>query len=304
MYEKCALCERRCGTNRANGDRGFCKMTNQIYIARADLHMWEEPCISGERGSGTVFFSGCSLGCVYCQNRSISRGEVGRLVSVDELADAFLSLKAKGAHNINLVTPTHYVPGIKAALDIAKRNGLDIPIVYNTGSYESEEAFLLIKDSVDVWLPDLKYYKASTAELYSKAKNLPEVSKRLIEWSVSVSGEPKFNDEGIMTRGVIVRILLLPGHLAEAKLNLKYLYETYGDKIYVSLMSQYTPPENMPKPLDRRVTLAEYDELVSYAERLGVKNAFIQERSSASESFIPDFDCEAPKENSKTYGQI
>ena len=289
-YEKCELCERRCKANRERGEIGYCRMSDKIYIARADLHYWEEPIISGENGSGTVFFSGCSLGCIYCQNSSISRGGAGREVSESELSEIFMKLESKGAHNINLVTPTHYVPSIINAVRLARDLGLKIPIVYNTGSYETQETVESLKGTVDIWLPDLKYYKNETASKYSSASNLPEISKRAIDKMVELSGEPKFDENGMLLSGVVVRVLLLPSHLAEAKLNVKYLYETYGDKIYISLMSQYTPMENMPPPLNRRVTLAEYDELVSYAEKLGIKNAFTQERESAKESFIPPFE--------------
>jgi len=289
-YQKCEICARRCGVNRTKDERGFCKMSDKIYIARADLHLWEEPPISAERGSGTVFFSGCSLGCIYCQNRKISRGSRGSEKSIEELSEIFLNLEKKGAHNINLVTPTHYVPSIIEAVKLARANGLKIPIVYNTGSYETEETLESLRDTVDVWLPDLKYYKPESAKRYSSAENLPEVSKNAIDKMVNMAGEPVFDENGVMLRGVIVRILLLPGHVAEAKLNVKYLYEMYGDKIYISLMSQYTPQPDLPAPLNRRVTIAEYNELVSYAEKLGVKNAFTQERESAKESFIPDFE--------------
>lgn len=289
-YEKCELCSRRCGTNRTAGELGFCKMSDAVYVARADLHFWEEPPISAERGSGTVFFSGCSLGCIYCQNRKISRGIAGSLKTLTDLVDIFLKLQNKGAHNINLVTPTHYVPSIVEAVKIAREQGLNIPIVYNTGSYETEKTLELLRDTVDVWLPDLKYYKSATAKKYSNAENLPEVSRRAIAKMVEFTKSPLFDENGVMQKGVIVRILLLPGHVAEAKLNVKYLYETYGDKIYISLMSQYTPSPDLPPPLNRRVTTAEYDELVAYAEKLGIKNAFIQERESAKESYIPDFD--------------
>lgn len=289
-YEKCELCERRCLVNRVGGELGFCGMSDKIYIARADLHYWEEPIISGQNGSGTVFFSGCSLGCIYCQNATISKKRAGHEVSENELSEIFLDLQRKKAHNVNLVTPTHYVPGIINAVSLAKSKGLEIPIVYNTGSYETKETIDALKETVDIWLPDLKYYKPETAEKYSKAKTLPEVSRRAIDKMVKLSGEPILDENGMLKRGVVVRILLLPSHLAEAKLNLKYLYETYGDKIYISLMSQYTPIGTMPPPLNRRVTVAEYDELVSYAEKLGVKNAFTQERESAKESFIPPFE--------------
>ena len=265
-------------------------MTSEIYIARADLHMWEEPPISAENGSGTVFFSGCSLGCVYCQNRKISRGVVGRAISENELADIFLALQEKKAHNINLVTPTHYVPSIVKSVEMARNRGLLLPIVYNTASYETEESLEMLRDTVNIWLPDLKYYKPETAKKYSNASDLPERSRQAIDKMIAMAGEPEFDEKGVMTRGVIVRILLLPGHVAEAKLNVKYLFEKYGDKIYISLMSQYTPSDELPPPLNRRVTISEYDELVAYAEKLGIKNAFTQEREAASESFIPNFD--------------
>ena len=264
-------------------------MTSEIYIARADLHYWEEPVISGSRGSGTVFFSGCSLGCIYCQNKDISRGGAGYHVTVDELSDIFLKLEKRGAHNVNLVTPTHYAPGIKEALLKARAGGLSVPTVYNTGAYDTVETVDMMSEVVDIWLPDLKYYRNETAKKYSNAENLPEVQRAAIDRMVYLSGAPVLSEDGMLKRGVVVRILLLPGHLAEAKLNLKYLYSKYGDSIYISLMSQYTPPENMPKPIDRRVSRAEYYELIEYAERLGVKNAFMQDISSASEEFIPEF---------------
>jgi putative pyruvate formate lyase activating enzyme len=254
------------------------------------LHFWEEPIISGTRGSGTVFFSGCSLRCIYCQNREISRAEYGEQISVERLSAIFGELEQKGAHNINLVTPTHFVPSIASAIDLARANGLTVPVVYNTASYETDEALDLLSGRVNVFLPDLKYYKSETALRYSSANDLPTVSKHAIERMVNMTGAPVLNSEGIIARGTVVRILLLPSHVAEAKLNLRYLYEKYGNSIYISLMSQYTPPRDMPSPLDRRVTHAEYRELVSYAERLGVVNAFTQEREAAEESFIPPFD--------------
>ena len=265
-------------------------MTDKIYLCRAALHFWEEPIISGTRGSGTVFFSGCSLRCIYCQNREISRAEYGEEVDTSRLSDIFLELEGKGAHNINLVTPTHYVPSIVSAIDSARAKGLSLPVVYNTASYETDECLDMLSGKVDVFLPDLKYYKSETALRYSSAKDLPTVSKHAIERMVDMTGAPVLNSEGIITRGTVVRILLLPSHVAEAKLNLRYLYEKYKNNVYISLMSQYTPPKDMSSPLDRRVTHAEYRELVSYAERLGVVNAFTQEREAAEESFIPPFD--------------
>lgn len=290
MYEKCTLCARSCGANRAAGDIGYCGMSDKLFVSRAAKHYWEEPIISGTRGSGTVFFSGCSLRCIYCQNADISRGVSGKEISEERLAEIFLELEADGAHNINLVTPTHFVPSIVRSVSSARELGLTLPIVYNTASYESSECLDLLRGTVDVFLPDLKYYRSETAALYSNAGDLPEVSRAAIDKMISMTGEPVLNSEGLITRGTVVRLLLLPSHLAEAKLNLRYLYEHYGNGIYISLMSQYTPPPSMPSPLDRRVTLAEYRELVAYAERLGVVNAFTQERESAKESFIPPFD--------------
>ncbi len=290
MYENCKLCARLCGVDRESGSLGYCKAHASPMVARAALHMWEEPPISGVRGSGTIFFSGCSLGCIYCQNQEISRGKSGKIITENRLSEICTELQDKGAHNINFVTPTHYAPSVVKAVSEARARGLNIPVVYNTGSYETEETLNMLKDSIDIWLPDLKYYRSDTAFKYSYARDLPEVSRKAIEKMVSFAPNAVFDEEGIMKCGVIVRVLLLPSHLAEAKLNVKYLYETFGDKIYISLMSQYTPRENMKPPLDRRVTNAEYRELVDYAAKLGIKNAFIQERESASDSFIPPFD--------------
>lgn len=287
-YSRCRLCAHGCSVDRTL-THGRCRMSATPTISRASLHLWEEPLISGERGSGTIFFVGCSLGCAYCQNKAISRGEGGTPVSDGELADIMLRLEAEGAHNINLVTPTHFAPSIITAIRLARGRGLKIPIVYNTGSYDTEETIRSLDGVVDVFLPDLKYYRTETAERLSHAADYPEVAKRAIAEMVRLCPECVIED-GIMRRGVIVRLLLLPGHLAEAKLNLKHLYSTYGDSIYISLMSQYTPSPDLPPPLNRRVTASEYRELVDYAERLGVKNAFIQDASSASECYIPAFD--------------
>ena len=288
-YEKCTLCTRDCGVDRTKSV-GFCKMGNTPVISRAALHYWEEPPISGTRGSGTIFFTGCSLGCVFCQNRHISSGRNGRNVTPERLSEIMLNLQSQGAHNVNLVTPTHFVPSIKMAIDLARNNGLLLPIVYNTGSYDRAETIDSLDGYVDVYLPDLKYYLSKTANKYSFAEDYPAVARAAIDRMVAQVGSPKFDADGIMTRGVIVRILLLPGHVAEAKLSLKYLLDTYGDEIYISLMNQYTPMEGMKKPLDRRVSREEYRSLVEYAEHIGLKNGFTQEFGTAKESFIPEFD--------------
>ena len=289
MYRQCNLCARRCGVDRTAGNVGYCRMGETPVVSRAALHFWEEPPISGTRGSGTIFFSGCSLGCVYCQNREISRGGVGVSADSDRLAEIMLGLKEQGAHNINLVTPTHFIPSVAEAIDLARDKGLDLPIVYNTGGYDSLDGLRAMEGRVDVYLPDMKYYRAQSGARLSSVSDYPDRCREAIAEMVRQVGAPAF-DGDIMVKGVIVRLLLLPSHLAEAKLNLRYLFSTYGDSIYISLMNQYTPMPGMASPLDRRVSSAEYEELVDYALRLGVKNAFIQEGGTQSESFIPPFD--------------
>ena len=289
-YKSCTLCARKCGVDRSVGNFGFCKMTDSVKIARAARHMWEEPPLSGTRGSGTIFFSGCSLSCVFCQNRSISHEGFGRAVSIERLSEIMLSLQTEGVHNINFVTPTHFAPSIVYAVEMARNKGLLLPIVYNTSSYDTPETIKMLKGTVDVYLPDLKYYRSKTAKEYSSAIDYVDVARRAIEEMHSQIGECVFDSDGMMTRGIIVRVLLLPGHLAEAKLTVKYLYETYGDSIYISLMNQYTPMPGMPSPLNRRVSRDEYSELCDYAVKIGLKNGFVQELGTADESFIPPFD--------------
>ena len=287
-YEKCNLCHRLCSVNR-NEKIGYCGVGSEMLVSRAALHYWEEPIISGQNGSGTIFFSGCSLGCTFCQNRKISRGGVGKPLSAKDLSEVMLRLQNEGAHNINFVTPTHYVPSIAEGIDIARDRGLSIPTVYNTGSFDTVETLKMLEGKIDIYLPDFKFYRAETAKRLALAPSYPEDARRAIAEMVRQCPTPIVND-GIMKRGVITRILLLPGHVAEAKLSVKYLYSIYGDNIYVSLMNQYTPMPNMQAPLNRRVTADEYDELVNYAIKLGVTNCFIQEGGTAEESFIPDFD--------------
>ena len=289
MYKECRLCARNCGVDRTEAI-GYCKAKDEMYIARAALHFWEEPPISGTNGSGTIFFSGCSLSCVYCQNMEISRSRIGKRITAEQLADIMLDLEKQGAHNINLVTPTHFIPSIAEAIGFAKIRGLNLPIVYNTGSYENVQALRMLDGLVDIYLPDLKYFTSRLSKEYSSAENYPSVARDAIAEMYRQVGEPKFNEEGIMMRGVIVRILLLPGHVAEAKLSLKYLYDTYGDRVFISLMNQYTPMQGMSAPLNRPVTHEEYQQLCDYAERIGITNGFTQDFGTAKESFIPPFD--------------
>ena len=228
--------------------------------------------------------------CVYCQNREISRGESGIEISVGRLAEIMLELEGQGAHNINFVTPTHYAPSIIESVANARSRGLSVPTVYNTASYDSKETIRALSGTVDIYLPDLKYYRKSTALKYSSAEDYPTAAREAIYEMVKQTGPARLDKDGMLRTGVVVRILLLPGHLAEAKLNLSYLYSEYGDDVYISLMSQYTPIGNMPSPLNRTVTKDEYFELCEYAERLGVTKGFTQDFSSAEDSFIPPFD--------------
>lgn len=294
LLQNCTLCPRRCHANRLRGERGVCGMTDEIRIARAALHPWEEPCISGEHGSGTVFFSGCPLQCVYCQNREIAAGRLGKPYTVQQLADAFLDLQKQHAHNINLVTPTHMVPQILDALQLAKAQGLHIPIVYNTGGYENPETLKLLEGWVDVYLTDFKYLSTALSGAYSHAADYAEAAKPALAEMVRQTGAARFSPEGMMERGVIVRHLLLPGQTADSRAVVEYLYHTYGDRIWISLMNQYTPlPWVQQDPvLCRRVTQQEYDAVVDYAVELGVENGFTQEGEAASESFIPQFEGE------------
>ena len=291
--ELCTLCPRECNVDRKHGQKGVCGVVGTgIYGARAALHMWEEPCISGERGSGTVFFSGCPLRCVYCQNYEIARANRGSEISVERLAEIFLELQEKNAANINLVTPTHYTLEIIEAVKIAKNKGLQIPIVYNCSGYEKVETLKLLEGVVDVYLVDYKYEDSRLAKLYSNAEDYPIIVKNALEEMVSQCKEAVFDEEGMMQKGVIVRHLLLPGCLENGKSVIKYVYETYRDEVFLSLMNQYTPlpqVERWPE-INRRVTEEEYEELVDFAIELGVEQGFVQEGETAEESFIPAFD--------------
>ena len=290
-YKSCTLCARLCGVNREIGELGACKSSDKIKVARAALHFWEEPIISGDCGSGTIFFSACSLSCVYCQNSKISHGGLGKEITVERLAEIMLELQNKGAHNINLVTPTHFAPSIKEALIIAKGRGLSVPIVYNTSSFDTVETLKSLEDVVDIYLADFKYFRKESAKKYSKAENYPEAALLALDEMYRQKKKAEIS-AGLMKTGIVIRILLLPRHVAEAKLILSKLYKRYGDDVYYSLMNQYTPNESAPYPINRTVTAEEYRSFLSYAERLGIKNAFCQEGGTASESFIPEFDNE------------
>lgn len=290
----CVLCPRKCHANRNAGQVGYCGQTGELMAARAALHFWEEPCISGTNGSGTVFFSGCNLRCVFCQNHNIALEEVGRPVSSERLTEIFLELQQKGAHNINLVTPTHFIPQIAKALEAAKLQGLSIPIVYNTGSYEEASSLRLLHGLVDIYLPDLKYYSTELSLRFSHAADYFEKATTAIAEMYRQVGTPVFSNDatGLLKRGIIVRHLLLPGQTKDSKKILRYLYETYGDNIYISIMNQYTPLPHVAHipELNRKVTTEEYERVLTFANRLGIQNGFYQEGGTAEESFIPSFD--------------
>lgn len=301
----CRLCPRECGADRTKGRYGVCRAGAQAVVARAALHAWEEPVISGKNGSGAVFFSGCSLGCVYCQNHAISgtdiSGTAGKSVSNHKLAEIFLRLQdLKKANNINLVTAAHFIPQVAEALEIAGKRGLHIPVIYNSSGYEKVSSLRMLDGLVDVYLPDLKYLTPELAALYSHAEDYPDRAREALAEMVRQVGEPEFypepgNEEKLLIgKGMIVRNLLLPGHVEESKKIVRYLHETYGESIYISLMNQYTPMPAMKHDplLGRKVTKREYERLVQYALEIGVVNGFIQEGKTAEESFIPSWNGE------------
>lgn len=281
-----------CGADRENGETGYCGASDKVKIARCAPHFWEEPCVSGKNGSGTVFFSHCTLKCVFCQNYDISTKNAGYEITVPELADRFLDLQGRGAHNINLVTPTHYVPQIIEALNIAKSRGLALPILYNTSGYERVETLRALDGLIDIYMPDMKYFSDKYAVKYSNAPDYFNIASKALAEMFGQAGKPVIED-GIMKKGVIVRHLMLPGLLFDTKHVIDYLYNTYGDDIYISLMSQYTPLEHVKKypELDRKLNMEHYETMVDYCAGLGITNAFIQSGEAASESFIPPF-CE------------
>ena len=291
LMKDCTLCPRECHVDRTNGEKGFCKEADELVVARAALHMWEEPCLSGDEGSGTVFFCGCSMGCVYCQNYNIATGLVGKKITTERLADIFLKLQDMKANNINLVTPSHYVLQIIDAITIARKKGLDLPVVYNSSGYEKVDTLKYLEGYVDIYLPDLKYMDQRPAVRYSNCSDYFSKTSLAIKEMVRQIGEPTFDERGMMKKGVIVRHLTLPGYLEDSKNIVKFLYESFGDRIYMSIMNQYTPLYGVEKypELSRRITDKEYNEVLDYAIELGVVNGYLQEGETASESFIPEF---------------
>ena len=318
MLDECTLCHRDCKINRNNNELGFCKASNKVKIAKASLHLWEEPPISQGKGSGTVFFSHCNLNCVFCQNYNISQGTeanissasllsniivdhstqesliTGMEISIERLSEIFLELQENGANNINLVTPTHYVPQIIEALKIAKKNNLIIPVLYNTNSYDSIETIKTLDGYIDVYLPDFKYFNDKYAIKYSNAKNYSSNTIEIIDEMIKQVGKPVFNGSGLIVKGVIIRHLMLPGLLFDSKKVVDYIYTKYDDAVYLSLMNQYVPmfkADNYPE-INKPLNPKHYDSLINYALDLGITNGFVQDQGTNNVSYIPNFNLE------------
>ena len=292
-YHSCTLCPRMCSADRSTS-RGFCRAGDTLKIARAALHPWEEPCISGTKGSGTVFFSGCTLKCIFCQNHTLSHENYGKEITIERLAEIFLELQEKGAHNINLVTATHYLPSIRAALDLV-RPELHIPVVYNCGGYERVETLREYKDYIDIYLPDLKYYDSSLSEKYSAAKDYFDVASKAIEEMIRLTGGLTWDPEQptLLKKGVVIRHMVLPGAKNDSIRLLHWMKENLPEGQYMlSLMSQYTPfyKSHLYPEINRRITSYEYNKVLDTAIELGLVHGYMQEKSSAKEEYTPPFD--------------
>ena len=293
MLEQCMLCPHNCKVNRLNGQIGRCKCNDKIKVALTSLHKFEEPCISGENGSGTVFFSNCNLNCMFCQNYEISHLGKGKEITVDELANIFIDQQKQGAHNINLVTPTMYVIQIIEALKIAKGRGLNIPIIYNTNSYENVETIKMLDGYIDVYLPDLKYFSNDLCKKYSKVNNYFENATKAIKEMYNQVGAPKFDENGMIKKGVIIRHLILPNYMQNTKNILKWIKENMSDDVYVSIMSQYFPSYKALEDdrINRKINRKEYKSIEDYIYMIDLKNGYMQDyvENENEEKYVPDF---------------
>ncbi len=292
MMSDCRLCPRECGANREKEKLGYCLSSCTLKVARAALHFWEEPCLCQDKGSGTVFFSGCNLRCVYCQNRDIALSQNGKTITKERLVEIFFELKEKGALNINLVTPSHYISPIAESIKAAKDKGFSLPFVYNTSAYEKAETLKALDGLIDIYMPDFKYWTSEAGAKYSNAPDYPQRAKEAIDEMVRQCPECIYEKDGVLKKGVIVRHMLIPTHVYDAKKIIEYLYNAYGEKIIYSIMSQYTPMSyfNDFPELNRTITKKEYNSLLDFCIELGIENAYIQELNSAKESFVPSFD--------------
>ena len=291
LYRHCTLCPRQCGVDRTAGQRGFCGQPAHIQAARASLHKWEEPCLAGEHGAGTIFFTGCTMDCLFCQNQELKQPGAGWPISQERLAQICLELQQQGAACLDLVTPTMFLPSLIPALKLAKEQGCTLPVVYNTSGYEQPKLLDLLADTVDVWLPDFKYLSPNTAKMYSKSENYPENILFVLDKMVEQQPNPVFDSQGLMKKGVLIRHLMLPGMEQESKQILRTIQKRYGNHVWFSLMSQYTPTPAVADhpvlghPVDRKT----YQRVVRYALSIGLEQGFIQEEGAVSESFIPNF---------------
>lgn len=292
--DKCNICPHNCMVNRNNGKIGRCKCNNRIKIALASIHQYEEPCLSEENGSGTIFFSNCNLNCIYCQNYEISQLGKGEEISIEDLANIFIKQQKKKVNNINLVTPTMYAYQIIEAIKIARKKGLRIPIVYNTNGYENIETIKALDGYIDIYLPDLKYYSEELSQKYSGVKNYFEIASEAIKEMCKQVGKSEFNDKGIMQKGVIIRHLVLPNHIQNTKHVLKWIKENLPEDTYVSVMAQYFPTYKARKDnlLNRKLTKKEYKEIENYLYTLDIENGYIQELGEHEEEYVPDFNGE------------
>ena len=291
MLKNCKLCIRGCKVNRYKNKLGFCNASKNLEVSKAQLHFWEEPCISGENGSGTVFFSHCNFKCVFCQNHIISQEGFGKTITIERLSQIFLELQEKGANNVNLVTPTHYVPQIIEALNIAKSKGLILPIIYNTNGYDSLETIQALKGYIDIYLPDYKYFNDKYSLKYSKALGYRKNLKEIIKEMISQVGKPVFDEKGIIKQGVIIRHLMLPGLLFDSKKIIDDIYNSFGNYVYISIMNQYTPMNkvcNYPE-INKPLNPKHYDSLIDYALSIGVTQGFIQDSGTSTTSYVPIF---------------
>lgn len=294
LLRHCTICPRRCGVNRVTGETGFCRAPARPNVALATLHFGEEPCISGTAGSGTVFFSHCNLKCIFCQNHEISQGGFGREISINHLVEIFLHLQNKGAHNINLVSPTPYIPVLVRAIPAARQRGLTIPVVYNTNAYENVAALSLLDGLVDIYLPDLKYRAEEPARRYSAAPDYFATATAAIKEMYRQVGTPLLDKNGLARRGLFVRHLILPGQVADSIQVLQWIAANLPGKVYVSLMAQYFPAYRAREisSLNRRLKTTEYEQVVSCLLDLGLENGFVQELEAATEAYVPDFNLE------------
>lgn len=288
MLEKCVICPHNCGINRLNNQIGRCKSKDTVKVALYSTHNFEEPCISGKKGSGTVFFSNCNMNCVFCQNYEISQKGKGKEISIEELADIFIKQQKKDVENINLVTPTSYVPQIIEAIKIARGNGLSLPIVYNTNGYEKVETLKMLEGYIDIYLPDLKYSDDLLAKRLSKVDNYFQIATNAIREMHRQTGRAIFNDDGIMQKGMIIRHLVLPNHILNSRRVLKWINDNMSD-VYVSVMAQYFPTYKAKEieDINRKLTKEEYEEIENYLYRLNLENGYIQELGEHEEEYVP-----------------